>query len=116
MDPLQCSVMSLTDTELMALIDCAKRRLIVIAPGLSEMVARALANRWEELGSAAVKVVLDPDPEVCRLGLGDVAALKLLHDAARQMGTSLLQQSGLRVGIIVTDQKQHDLFAHSAVG
>ena len=36
----QCSVISLTDTELMALVRCATHRLAIIAPGLSEPVAR----------------------------------------------------------------------------
>ena len=37
----QCSVISLTDTKLMALVRCATHRLVIIAPGPSEPVARA---------------------------------------------------------------------------
>jgi hypothetical protein len=100
----QCSVVSLTDTELMALVSCANRRLVVIAPGLSEQVARAIVTRWRELGPHGVQVVLDPDPEVCRLGFGEMAALRLLHETAEQMGARIHQQQGLRIGVVVTDE------------
>jgi hypothetical protein len=38
----QCSVISLTDTDLIALVTCARHRLVVIAPGVSEAVAKAI--------------------------------------------------------------------------
>ncbi len=100
----QCSVISLTDTELMALVNCATRRLVVIAPGLSEAVARALGDVWRRLGPDAVQVVLDSDPEVCRLGFGEVAALEVLQQTAEELGTAILQQQGLRVGVVMTDE------------
>jgi hypothetical protein len=96
--------MSLTDTELIAMVRCAGRRVIVIAPGLSVPVAQALIETWNELGPDAVSIVLDPDPEVCRLGFGDVEALKLLHEKAEQLGTCIHQQQGLRLGVIITDE------------
>jgi hypothetical protein len=49
-------------------------------------------------------VVLDPDPEVCRLGLGDLGALQILQEVAQRMGSQIHQQKGLRVGVIVTDE------------
>jgi F420-0:gamma-glutamyl ligase-like protein len=100
----QCSVISLTDTELMALVRCAARRLVVIAPGLSESVARALADVWRRLGPDAVQIVLDSDPEVCRLGFGEVAALEILRQTAEELETAILQQQGLRVGVVITDE------------
>lgn len=99
-----CSVISLTDTELMALIHGARRRLVVIAPGLSESVAKALIDKWRELGSTGVHVVLDPDPEVCRLGFGELAALQLLQGEAQRIGSQIHQQQGLRIGVVVTDE------------
>jgi hypothetical protein len=77
---------------------------VVIAPGLSESVANVIVAKWSELGKDAVQVVLDPDPEVCRLGLGDFASLKMLYDAAERLGSRIHQQQGLRVGIIITDE------------
>lgn len=97
-------VVSLPDIELEAQVRCARRRLLVIAPGLSESVARAVADQWQALGPKAVHVVLDSDPEVCRLGLGDLAALRMLHETAGRVGGRIQQQQGLRVGVIVTDE------------
>lgn len=88
----------------MALVRCATRRLVVIAPGLSAPVAKALAEMWRALGPKSVQVVLDSDPEVCRLGLGDVTALEVLRSTAEELGTSIQQQHGLRVGVIITDE------------
>ena len=98
------AVVSLRDIELEGQVSCARRRLVVIAPGLSEAVAKAVVKKWHELGRDAVQVVLDPDPEVCRLGLGDLAALRILHETAEQIGGRIYQQQGLRVGVIVTDE------------
>lgn len=98
------AVVSLPDIELEGQISCARRRLVVIAPGLSESVAKAIIKKWHEIGRDAVQVVLDPDPEVCRLGLGDLAALKMLHETAERIGGRIHQQQGLRVGVIVTDE------------
>ena len=99
-----CAIVSLRDVELEGQISCAQRRLVVIAPGLSESVAKTIVKKWHELGRDAVQLVLDPDPEVCRLGLGDLAALQLLHKTAEQIGGRIYQQRGLRVGVIVTDE------------
>jgi hypothetical protein len=98
------AVVSLQDIELEAQINCAQHRLVVIAPGLSESVAKTVVKRWRQLGRDAVQVVLDPDPEVCRLGLGDLTALKILHEAAEQVGGRICQQQGLRIGVVVTDE------------
>jgi hypothetical protein len=100
----QCSVVSLTDADLTGLVSCVRRRLVVIAPGLSVPVAKAVVETWRRLGPQAVQVVLDPDPEVCRMGYGDVAALKLLHETAEQLRTKIHQQPGLRIGVVVTDE------------
>lgn len=100
----QCSVTSLTDADLTGLVSCVQRRLVVIAPGLSLPVANAVAETWRRLGPHAVQVVLDPDPEVCRMGYGDVAALKVLQETAEELRTRIHQQSGLRIGVVVTDE------------
>lgn len=100
----QCSVISFTDADLIGLVSCVRRRLAVIAPGLSVPVAEALVETWRRLGPQAVQVILDPDPEVCRMGYGDFAALKLLQETAEAMGARIHQQPGLRIGVVVTDE------------
>jgi hypothetical protein len=61
------SVVSLRDVELEGQVSCARRRLVIIAPGFSESVAKTIVKKWHELGRNAVHVVLDADPEGCRL-------------------------------------------------
>jgi hypothetical protein len=102
--PQPYTVVSLRDIELEGQISCAQRRIVFIAPGLFESVARAIIKKWHELGRDAIHVVLDLDPEVCRLGLGELTALRMLHDAADRLGSQIYQQPGLRVGLIVTDE------------
>jgi hypothetical protein len=102
--PPQCAVVSLPDIELIGQINCARRRLVAIAPGFTEPVAREIAKKWCELGANAVYVILDADPEVCRLGFGDLAALEMLQDTAARLHTCIHQQPGLRVGVIITDE------------
>jgi hypothetical protein len=99
-----CAVVSLRDVELEGQVNCARRRLVVVAPGLSESVAKAVIKKRYELGRDAVQVVLDTDPEVCRLGLGDLSALQMLYETAERMGGQIYQQRGLRVGVMVTDE------------
>jgi Transposase DDE domain group 1 len=43
---------------------CARRRLVLIAPGVSEPVAKAIAKKWSELRPEFVHIVLDADPGV----------------------------------------------------
>ncbi len=93
MNPQGRSALSLSDQDLMALIS-TRRRLVLISPGLSSNVARVLSEKWAELGANAVQIVLDADPEVCRLGLGELDAVKILGDTARQIGAELRHQAG----------------------
>lgn len=104
MKTLPSSVMSFTETEMEAAIACAKHRLVIVAPGMSIKIARALATKWHELGSAAVQVIVDLDPEVCRLGYGEADALELLQQTVQVLGTQLQQQAGLRIGLVMSDE------------
>lgn len=98
------SIVSVTDTEILAMFQCAKTRLVVLSPGFSVPVAAGLRQKWLELGASAVRIVIDPDPEVCRLGFGDASALTVLYKTAEELGATLHQQQGLRVGVLITDE------------
>jgi hypothetical protein len=95
---------SLTDTDLIALVTCPQRRLVIVAPGFTIPVAQSIVTTWNRLGAGAVRLVLDPDPEVCRMGFGELAALQLLYDIAERLGTQIYQQQGIRVGVVLTDE------------
>jgi len=93
-----------TDADLMGLVSCVRRRAGSDRPGALLTGRRSSRRDLRRLGPQAVQVVLDPDPEVCRMGYGDVAALKLLHETAEQLGTKIHQQHGLRIAVVVTDE------------
>jgi hypothetical protein len=93
------------DAALIALIQDARKRIVFIAPGVHEPVALALGKRFHEIDSLEVTVVLDPDEEVCRIGYGDVKGLELVNEYAKQNGFWVRSQPGLRVGVLLADDK-----------
>ncbi len=63
--------------------------------------ATALKDAVVRLGGHAVRVVLDCDEEVFRLGYGDVECVRELQEA----GVDVRQCAGLRVGLLVVDDR-----------
>ena len=92
-----------TDDSLIALIQAAKDRLVVIAPGLTIPVAQALALCVRELPTLSLTVILDADAEVYRMGYGDPAALDIIRDASRNETCDLREQPGVRIGVVISD-------------
>jgi hypothetical protein len=93
------------DQAIIELISAARRRLVVVAPGLSKAVSQVVAVKWRELGPENVTVVLDVDPEVCRLGYGELEALKHLNQAASELGAMVNAHAGVRIGLIMADEQ-----------
>lgn len=93
------------DDTLSALVLRARRRLVILAPALSNEVAASVEVQWRRLGANAVSVVLDVDAEVYRLGYGDADALTRLERAAAELGTTLNRQLGIRIGIVIADDE-----------
>jgi hypothetical protein len=87
------------------LIVSAHRRLVFVAPGVNEKTAAALADRMADLPPGAVQVVLDVAAEVCRLGYGTIEGLEAVSRACKQAGLVLHQQPGIRVGLVVADDR-----------
>ena len=86
-------------------IRSATRRLAVLAPAVSMDVAKAIEERWITLGPKRVSVTLDVDAEVYRLGYGDAPALSHLEAVGSQVGGQLQRHQGIRIGIIVADDR-----------
>ena len=87
-----------SDETLLSMISSARERLVIVAPGLSKGVASALADRIATDGwPQELSVTLDVDPEVCRLGYGDLQALEILASALalRDRPSKLRRVSGL---------------------
>jgi hypothetical protein len=98
------SVINIDDEQIIAAVRSVTRRLLIMAPGLSESVALAVSEKWKTLGAPSVNVIVDVDPEVCRLGYGDLKALQLLESVARVLGTTIHHQPGIRIGLVVADE------------
>lgn len=92
-----------TDAAVISLIKSAERRLVVIAPALSRAVADALGARFNELEHLDVRVIVDADAEVYRLGFGEREALGIIRDAASRNLLDLRVQPGVRIGVIISD-------------
>lgn len=93
------------DKTLIELITQARRRLVYLAPGVSEPIARAIAQRLPEQGLLDINLILDLDPEVYRLGYGTVEGLDLLQKAVIANGSYLRSQPGLRIGLVISDER-----------
>ncbi len=94
-----------TDDTLIELIRSAIRRLIVVAPGLTTPVAKALRERIGPLSAQSLTVILDADPEVYRMGYGDMEALEIIRTASAEQLFELREQPGVRIGVVVSDNR-----------
>jgi len=93
------------DRTLVELIRHARSRLVILAPAVNRLVAEAIRDQWQQLGAERVTVILDVDPEVYRLGYGEVEGLTLLEEAGRALGSMLQRQPGIRIGLVVADER-----------
>lgn len=93
-----------TDAGIVALINDARRRLVVIAPALSLNVAQALVDRFDDLDTLDIRVIVDASPEVYRLGFGEHEALEKIRQASSQNLLDLREQPGVRIGVIISDE------------
>lgn len=93
-----------SDAAVIAMINGARRRLVVIAPALSRAVADALAARFDDLEALDVRVIVDADAEVYRLGFGEQEALEVVREAASRNLLDLREQPGVRIGVVISDE------------
>jgi hypothetical protein len=93
-----------SEDRIVDLIQSARKRLVVVAPALTDRVAIALAGRLSELGNLTIAVILDADPEVYRLGYGTESALDKLREASERHMFDLRVQDGVRIGLILSDE------------
>ncbi len=93
------------DDALCAAIATSQRRLVYIAPGISEPVAEAIDALLARADAPAVTVIIDIDPEVFRLGYGTVAGLKCLQRLAENRHLPIRYQPGVRIGVLMCDEQ-----------
>lgn len=85
-----------------AVIRC-RSRLVYIAPGITEEVAKAIEALVLRSDAPSVTVIIDVDPEVCRLGYGTEDGLKTLQALVERHQMAIRYQPGLRVGVLIAD-------------
>ncbi|MDF1738642.1 MAG: hypothetical protein P1U86_05745 [Verrucomicrobiales bacterium] len=98
------SLINITDADIVAAIDAANMRVVLLTPGLSKEVAEAIARAWNRLHPESVSVIVDTDPEVCRMGYGTIEAIKIAQLAASEHGQLVAHQPGIRLGVLMADQ------------
>ncbi len=94
-----------SDDTLIELIRSAILQLIVVAPGLTTPVAKALRECIGPLPAQSLTVILDADPEVYRMGYGDMKALEIIRTASAEQLFELREQPGVRIGVVVSDNR-----------
>lgn len=105
MENANSTFQSVTDDTLAELIGRAQQRLVFVAPGVRMKVAEALVAAAKRLhGKGGVVCILDTDAEVCRLGYGEIEALKRLRDVPGMNGGILNAQPGVRIGLVIADE------------
>lgn len=96
---------SINEETLAAAISCCQNRLVYIAPSVTLLVAQAIESLLLRKDEPSITLVIDTDPEVCRLGYGTVEGLKHLQQIVDQYHLALRYQSGLRVGVLISDEE-----------
>jgi hypothetical protein len=93
------------DVALCALIAKARERLVFVGPGIRPVVAEALTKAMELVPRERIHLVLDVDPEVCRLGYGDkdFKGMERLQEAAAKHGLQVNHHPGIRIGLVIAD-------------
>lgn len=99
------SIQPITDDLIVAAIRRASKRVVMIAPGIWPPVANAIAEAWPRLGSDQVTVILDVDPEICRIGYGSLEGIKILQEAAMAAGEPIGQEPGIRICVFIVDDQ-----------
>lgn len=99
------AIQTITDALLIEAIDRASRRVVMIAPGVWPPLAKAIAVAWERLGGDGVTVILDVDPEICRIGYGSLEGLQILQAASKGAGEALGEEPGVRICVVIVDEQ-----------
>jgi len=102
---MQPTFIAATDAQIIGLVASATQRLVVVLPACSSLVATAIAARMNDLQGLSLAVILDADAEVYRMGYGEVAALEILRKAAAEASFRLREQPGVRIGLVVSDDR-----------
>lgn len=91
----------LTEEQMETCIRNAKRRVVYIAPGIWLSTAEAITEYLRDNPYSVLDIILDPDPQVYRLGYGNIAGIKHLTD----IDVPLRKCTGIRIGLFIADDE-----------
>lgn len=96
---------SINENILAAAISRCQNRLVYIAPSVTLAITQAIEGLLLRTNEPNITLVIDTDPEVCRLGYGTIEGLKHLQQIVTQYHLALRFQDGLRVGVLISDDE-----------
>lgn len=99
------AIQTITDKLLIDAVNRARERVVMIAPGVWPPLAKAITEAWVKLGRNRVTVILDVDPEICRIGYGSLEGLQILQAAAIAANEALGQEPGIRICVVIADDQ-----------
>jgi hypothetical protein len=99
------SIIPVTDDLLASHIRQARKRVVLITPGVWPPVAEAIADAWRRLPPEQVVVILDIDPEVFRIGYGSMEALETVSHAAAAASQAIAHEPGVRICVCIVDDQ-----------
>lgn len=99
------ALQSITDELLIDAVTRATQRVVMIGPGVWPPLATAISEAWQRLGPKGVTVILDVDPEICRIGYGSLEGLDILQKAAGAVGEALGGEPGVRICVVIADDQ-----------
>lgn len=90
----------INNEKLCGIIESARNHVIYAAPSISESVAESLCKFKENNQDASLRVIIDANAEVFRLGFGEQAGLILLNE--KQI--DIRRAKGLRIAVLAADE------------
>lgn len=90
--------MGITQKHIVHSIRKATKRIYYASPGIFKNIANAITDMHKH-PNLTIDVVLDPNPEICRLGYGEFEANQLLNNE----GVSLRKSRDIRISLLIVD-------------
>jgi hypothetical protein len=97
---------AVTDQSLADIIARARSRVVMVAPGLPEVVADAIST-LTAIDNAQprpqITLILDPGEDAYRVGYGDPKGAALLAELVQCQNVTLRSEPGVRLGLLIAD-------------
>jgi hypothetical protein len=94
---------AVTDQALADTITGARSRVVLVTPGLAEVVAEAIATLSGAQPASQIALILDPDEDAYRVGYGDPKGAALLAELVQRPNVTVRSEPGVRLGLLIAD-------------